>query len=221
MLKSDKQLRSYLTYFILCTFMGEEDVSGFFCYFFLLNCLHDRNFTKSIGGRSGVTTSECVDEDGYLICVRHLAISTMLRVIYEYFLVPSHFMVIVLIESFHIYKNKMRRSASPLTKVTFFPSKVMFRTENTISTSASPTLRLTVFPLDFRPSANKSIKDCLFLVLGRKAVLHVEQNSLSRFTHTSSEITTFINLLRCSWSLVDGPSKYPLKTTHFPFSDWT
>ena len=46
----------------MCTFRREEDVSGFFCYFLLLNSLYDRNYTKSIGGRSGVTTSEWVDE---------------------------------------------------------------------------------------------------------------------------------------------------------------
>ena len=135
----------------LVYFRNKEDISGFFCYFLLLNCLHKKNSTKSLGGRSGVTISECVDEGEVII-------SLILRVIYEYFLVSSHFIVILPIESFHLHKSKMRRSVSGPTKITFFPPQAMSRTEGIISTSASPILSLTVCPLDFKQSANKSIK---------------------------------------------------------------
>ena len=144
----------------------------------------------------------------------------MLHVIWEYFLAPSHFIVILPIESIHIYKIKIRRSVSTPTKVTCFPSQAMTRTEDTISTSTSPTLYLTVSPLEFRLFSNKSIKHCLFLVLDRKTFWDVEVNSLSIVTHTSAEIATFINLRR-PWFLVDGRSRSRLKTaTHFPYLHW-
>ena len=140
----------------------------------------------------------------YLICVRHLAISPMLHLTSEYFLVPSHFIVNLPIESFQIYKSKTRRSVSAPTKITLFPSQAMSRTEDTISISASLTCYQTVWPVDFRPSPNKSIKGCLFLVLDRNSFWDVELNSLARYTHTSEEITTFIDLLRCSCLLLMG-----------------
>ena len=167
-INSDKQLSSCLTYFILCTFRKTSAASFaifLFSVAFMIEILPSLQVAEVVSRPPNARMKV-----RYLICVRHLAISPVLRVICEYLLVPSHFIVILPTESFHIYKSKMRRSVSAPTNVTFLPSQAMSRTEDTISTSVSPTLCLTVCPLNFRPSANKSRKDCLLLVLDRKAL---------------------------------------------------